>query len=67
VGWKRSVFHYQDRDWVGSRQRTDLPAFNRAMIRLFSQSVGREPSLTKAARSFPGPDVLIFAGHGSKE
>jgi protease I len=37
--------HWIDRDvvedgnWVSSRQPTDLPAFNRAMIRLFSRSL----------------------------
>ena len=28
----------EDGNWVSSRQPTDLPAFNRAMIRLFSRS-----------------------------
>ncbi len=29
----------EDGNWVSSRQPTDLPAFNRAMIRLFSRSL----------------------------
>jgi protease I len=34
----------EDGNWVTSRQPTDLPAFNRAMIRLFSRSpVARHP------------------------
>lgn len=30
-----------DRSWVSSRKPDDLPAFNREMIRLFSESKGR--------------------------
>src|SRR5204863_5990057 len=29
----------EDANWVSSRQPSDLPAFNRAMIRLFSRSI----------------------------
>ena len=29
----------EDGNWVSSRQPDDLPAFNRAMIRLFSRSL----------------------------
>jgi len=29
----------EDGNWVSSRQPADLPAFNRAMIRLFSRSL----------------------------
>ncbi len=32
----------RDKNWVSSRQPTDLPAFNREMIRLFSEQRGRE-------------------------
>jgi protease I len=29
----------EDRNWVSSRQPYELPAFNRAMIQLFSRSL----------------------------
>jgi len=32
----------RDKNWVSSRQPSDLPAFNREMIRLFSEHRGRE-------------------------
>ncbi|HLK32938.1 MAG TPA: type 1 glutamine amidotransferase domain-containing protein [Terriglobales bacterium] len=32
----------RDRNWVSSRQPSDLPAFNREMIRLFAEQRGRE-------------------------
>ena len=34
----------QDQNWVTSRQPSDLPAFNAAMIRLFAQSRARQPA-----------------------
>lgn len=32
----------RDKNWVSSRQPSDIPAFNREMIRLFSEQRGRE-------------------------
>ena len=32
----------RDKNWVSSRQPSDLPAFNKEMIRLFSEQRGRE-------------------------
>ncbi len=33
----------RDRNWVSSRQPTDIPAFNRQMIALFSEKIQRMP------------------------
>jgi protease I len=43
----------EDGNWVTSRQPTDLPAFNRAMIRLFSRSL---------AAAHPAHSLMVFAG-----
>src|SRR5437868_2656852 len=39
--WQDSEF-VRDKNWVSSRQPSDLPAFNREMIRLFSEQGRRE-------------------------
>ncbi len=33
----------RDRNWVSSRQPSDIPAFNREMITLFSEKIQRAP------------------------
>ncbi|PYV82542.1 MAG: protease, partial [Acidobacteria bacterium] len=32
----------RDRNWVSSRQPSDIPAFNQGMIELFSEKIGSE-------------------------
>lgn len=40
----------QDKNWVSSRQPSDIPAFNRAMIELFSQSSGQKKPGSESQR-----------------
>ena len=40
----------EDANWVTSRQPSDLPAFNRAMLRLFAPYTAEEMPLVRALR-----------------
>jgi hypothetical protein len=62
----------EDGNWVTSRQPSDIPAFNQAMIRLFSRSLvagqrrGFSTGMSHFARlpGYQGAMPLALQGHG---
>src|SRR5438477_7602025 len=54
----------RDRNWVSSRQPSDIPAFNREMLKLFSEyaSKGRRAAIARLAPTQRRPVVFAMIG-----